>query len=161
MAQTSQKPLADKVKESAATAAADVSDAAAAKARKEAEAARDMVSDEAEKTAGAAQAAADEFDPGSIQAKALEEVARQVDHLAEQIRTTDIDRLARSVGQAAQRNPLMFVAGAAIVGFAATRFMRSRDPERRTAQGYNDPHARGGTTDGNVWRVNDNTSGGA
>ncbi|APX10522.1 hypothetical protein [Tateyamaria omphalii] len=161
MAETSQKPLVNKVKDSAASAAADMSDAAAGKARKEAEAARDMMTDEAEKTADAAQAAADEFDPGSIQAKALEEVARQVDHLADQIRTTDIDRLARSVGQAAQRNPLMFVAGAALVGFAATRFMRSRDPERRTAYRVNDPHATGGTTDGNVWRVNENTSGGA
>ena len=157
MAQSARKPLTETVKDKAVDAAADMSDAAAEKARTEAETARDMASGEAQKTADAAQAAADAFDDGSIQAKALEEVARQVDHLADQIRTTDIDRLARSVGQAAQRNPLMFVAGAALAGFAATRFLRARDPARRG----DDPYARDGVTGGNVWRVNENTSGGA
>lgn len=160
MARTSQKSMTERMKDSATEAASDASNAAAEKARKEATAARDVAADETSKTADAAQAAADEFDAGSLQAKALEEVARQVDTLAQQIRNTDIDRVARRIGSAAQRNPLMFVAGAALAGFAATRFLKARDPERSTMRRFDSPYATGGETHGNVWRVNENTSGG-
>lgn len=143
MAQTpTDKTMTERASETARDAAKDMADTAretvkdvandaADRAKVEAEVARDRTAEEVDKVASAAEAAAGEFDEGSMQARAIEEVARRVDDIAAQIRSTDIDRMARTLGDAARRNPLMFVAGAALAGFAATRFLKARDPAER------------------------------
>ncbi|MFP7673990.1 hypothetical protein ACG74X_11620 [Marivita sp. S0852] len=139
MAQNTEKKMTDQAMDAARDVADDVADAASAKAKVEAENVRDTAAEETEKVANAAHAASEEFDSGSMQAQAIEQVAKQVDHIANQIRNTDIDRFARSVGDAAQRNPLMFVAGAALAGFAVTRFLNARDPSPSRSMGHDDP----------------------
>lgn len=139
MTKTSEKTMAETAKERATEVAQDVSDAAADKTRREAEKARDMAAEETQKAADAAEAAAGEFDPGSMQAQAIEQVATRIDDLASQLRHTDVDRIARMVGDAARANPLMFVAGAALAGFAATRFLKARDPARARGHRADDP----------------------
>lgn len=131
MTKTSEDSVTEKAATKAREAAKGVADAAAGKSREKAEAVRDSAAGQARKSAAAAEAAADEFDAGSVQARAIEEVARRIDDLAEQIRSTDIDRMARAVAGAARRNPMMFVAGAALTGFAATRFLKARTPRSR------------------------------
>lgn len=131
----SAKSVAASAKQKADDLARDVADSTEAKVKSEAEGARDAAASEVENVANAADAAANEFDPNSMQARAIEEVASRIDDLASQIRSTDIDRAARMVGDAARRNPLMFVAGAALAGFAATRFLKARDPYRRDSYG--------------------------
>ena len=106
-------------------------------------------------------ASADQFDRDTIEAQAIEEVARQVDRLADQIRNTDIDRMARTVGNAAQRNPLMFVAGAALAGFAVTRFLTARDPDRGRPQATDDPWMSGTRPSGPAWQGSGPASGDA
>lgn len=160
----STRTMTENVAEKARETVGDAVDTASHKARVEAEQARDTAAEEVQKTANAADAAADEFDENSIQARAIEEVASRIDDLAEQIRGQDIDRVARMVGDAARRHPMMFVAGAALAGFAVTRFLKARDPARRADYGddpwspnasghvgipprsgeYADPLARGG-----------------
>lgn len=151
MAQTpTDKTMAERASETARGAAKDMADTAretvqdvasdaAERAKVEAESARDRAAEEVRKVSSAAEAAAGEFDEGSMQARAIEEVARRVDDIAAQIRSTDIDRMARTLGDAAQRNPLMFVAGAALAGFAVTRFLKARDPEQRPGAFERDP----------------------
>lgn len=139
MSDTSGRTMKQKAKDRAAEMADDVADTVAEKAKSEAREARDTAAAEARKAANAAEAAAGEFDQGSMQAQAVENVARRIDELAAEVRNTDIDRAARMLGDAAQRNPLIFVAGAALAGFAITRFLKARDPERREAHDHSDP----------------------
>lgn len=138
-ARTAARDVADTARETVQDAADD----ATQRAKVEAEVARDRAAEEVGKVSNAAEAAANEFDDGSMQARAIEEVARRVDDIAAQIRSTDIDRLARTLGDAAQRNPLMFVAGAALAGFAVTRFLKARDPDRRSGGQGRDPWTSG------------------
>lgn len=129
------KEMADKARDTVQ----DVADDAADRAKVEAEVARDRAAEEVDKVANAAEAAAGEFDDRSMQARAIEEVARRVDDIAAHVRSTDIDRMARTLGDAARRHPLMFVAGAALAGFAATRFLKARDPAERYGAMRGDP----------------------
>lgn len=140
--------VASQVKEHARAVANEAREQVETRLRDQAEAARDGVAAQVRQHASAADAAAAKFDPNSVQAQAIEQVAARIDDLAHQIRTTDIDRLARSLGDAASRNPLLFVAGAALAGFAATRFLKARDPYPRDPygrhDGSDDPWARDG-----------------
>jgi hypothetical protein len=132
------KPITEKVKERAAHMAEDVRSKATDKARSEAEDLRDTAAHKTQKAADAAESAAAEFETGSMQAQAIEQVASRVEEIAAQIRGSDIDRLARTVRQTAERNPLMFFAGAALAGFAVTRFLKARDPNASSQPGYED-----------------------
>ncbi|MEL6518315.1 MAG: hypothetical protein AAFQ39_11395 [Pseudomonadota bacterium] len=138
MTKTSDPTVLETAKDRATDMANDAADAATEKAKHEATKARDMAANEKQKAANAAEAAAREFDPGSVQAHAIEHVASRIDEIADHLRTTDVDRLARTVGDAARRNPIMFVAGAALAGFAVTRFLKARDPQRNYAPSYGD-----------------------
>lgn len=135
-----QTSITSKATQKASEVANDISDAAANRAKSEASVARDAAAEETEKVANAAHAAAGEFDNNSMQAQAIEGVARQVDDWADQIRATDVDRLAHMVADTARRNPLMFVAGAALAGFAATRFLKARNPDHMPrTENFSDP----------------------
>lgn len=136
-----EKPLGETVAEQASDIAEDARERATHRVESEAEAARDSAAEEVDKAARAADAAASEFDPDSMQAQAIEQIARRIDDIADTIRTTDIDRLARTVGDTAARHPALFVMGAALAGFAATRFLKARDPmsNARASDIYGDP----------------------
>lgn len=129
MAETKQKPVAENLKEYASEVAGDAQEKVAEKARTEAENLRNAAAEETQKTANAAGAAASEFDPDSLRAQALEQVASRIEEIASQIRSSDIDRVARGVRHTAERHPFVFVAGAALAGFALTRFLTAREPQ--------------------------------
>ena len=129
----------EQIKDKVARVAEDARDTLETKARTEAENARDKAAAEAQKAANAASAAANEFDPNSLQARAIEQVAMRIEELAADIRGADIDRMARTVRSAAERNPVLFVAGAALAGFALTRFLSARSPDRYGARSSYDP----------------------
>ena len=124
----SDTPKTEQIKKKVAQVAEDARDSLETKARTEAENARNKAAAEAQKAANAASAAANEFDPNSLQARAIEQVAMRIEELASDIRGADIDRMARTVRSAAERNPVLFVAGAALAGFALTRFLSARSP---------------------------------
>lgn len=128
MAREQNTPVAEKVKQHATDLAEEAREKVAEKARTEAENLRDTAAEEARKAANAADAAAAEFDPSSMQAQAIEQIASRIEDIAAQIRSSDIDRVARTVRETAERNPIMFLAGAALAGFAVTRFLKARNP---------------------------------
>jgi hypothetical protein len=146
MADTAKNPdksVTEHVKDHAQSVAEDAREKVGSRIKDEATAARDTVADEMHKHANAADAAASEFDDNSMQAKAIEQVANRIDDIADQVRATDINRLAQSLSDAARRNPLLFVAGAAMAGFAATRFLKARDPHPRGSFDHDDPWSAG------------------
>lgn len=103
-----------------------------------AETLRDKTAAEITAAANAADAAASKFSADSLQARAAQQVADQVDELATRLRTTDLGAVTRDVSTFARKNPAMFIGGAALIGFAATRFLKARDPQRvdyTTAEG--------------------------
>ena len=81
--------------------------------------------DQTEQSATAAHRASDAFDAGSLQAAALDQLAQGLDGLSRSLQERSIDGLADDVAMFARRNPLLFLGGAALAGFAAARFLKS------------------------------------
>lgn len=132
----------ESAKQRASDMAADARDTAAASAREEAEKARGQAVDEIDDAASAAHAAEREFDDDSLQAAALRQIGAQISNVADQLRDKPVDAMVDDVAVFARRNPLLFLGGAAIVGFAAARFLKSGNgSEGRSAPVSEDPWA--------------------
>lgn len=108
----------------------DAKDAIGAKADQAAANLRDHAVEQASNVANAADAVAAEFDVNSLQARAAQQVADQVEGLAHRLRATDLTSVTRDVSTFARANPAIFIGGAALLGLAATRFLKARDPNR-------------------------------
>lgn len=142
----------------AASLAQSAKDRVEAEAEYHASAARDTVADEAQTAADAANAAADQFDPRSIQAQATQHIADQIEGVAAKLRSADLETVVSRTSDFARRNPLLFVGGAAALGFAATRFLKARDPAPHRhamdddpwhgGSGMTAPHVNGGLRHG-------------
>ena len=95
-------------------------------------AAADEATDRTERQAGraaeAAAAASEEFHAESPQAQAADRAATSLHDVAEALHSTDFDKVAGRVKEFARENPALFLGGAALLGFAATRFLKSSDP---------------------------------
>ena len=103
--------------------------------------AKSAVANKAQQAANAADAAASELDPASPQAEAIRQVADHIEGVASQLRHADVRELATQATNLARRNPLLFVGGAAIAGFAAARFFKARDPQSAFVVDDDDPWA--------------------
>ncbi|WP_299031412.1 hypothetical protein [uncultured Sulfitobacter sp.] len=91
---------------------------------------RDAAAEKVTNAANAADAAANEFGSDSLQARAAHQIADQVEGLASRLRTVDLNTATRDVSNFARQHPALFIGGAALLGFAATRFLKARDPAR-------------------------------
>lgn len=107
-------------------------DKATEMARREAETAADAVTGHAERevssAAKAAAAASEEFTPGTPQAHAADHLAGSLHQVADVLRETDLNKAAGQVTRFARENPVLFLGGAALLGFAAGRFLKATDP---------------------------------
>ncbi|WP_420862966.1 hypothetical protein [Algirhabdus cladophorae] len=130
------------VKSTLRAEAKEVGDRAKATLAQEANArmdqAKDMAADKTQETADAADAAAAQFDPASPQAEAMQHVADHIEGVASQLRHADVTKLASQASDVIRRNPLLFIGGAAVAGFAAARFLKARDPQPAHS-GHDDP----------------------
>ncbi|MCR9108870.1 hypothetical protein [Marivita sp. XM-24bin2] len=126
-------------KERATKLANDATDHVSAAAQQQAEQARSEAIDTAESTASAADAAGDEFDSDSLQAAALNQISAQISSVAAQLRDKPVDEMADDVAVFARKNPLLFLGGAALLGFAAARFIKSGEGTHSTAEDETDP----------------------
>lgn len=90
------------------------------------------MADHSEQTADAAHDAAADFDEGSLQHEALERVSGFLEDTARSLRSADLESTAQEVTTFARRHPVAFLAGAATLGFAASRLLGARvpNPER-------------------------------
>jgi len=111
-------------------------------AEKRADALRDAALDQATNAASAADAAAAEFGSDSLQARAAHQIADQVERVANRLRASDLSSVTRDVTTFARENPALFIGGAALIGFAATRFLKARSPNDAASDiGQADPWA--------------------
>ncbi len=106
-------------------------------AHRQVERAADQATDQAEmevtRAVDAAVAASKEFEPGSLQAQAAGQIAAQLQTVASSISDTDLAAATAKAKTFARENPALFLGGAALLGFAAARFLKASDPEGRGA----------------------------
>lgn len=126
-------PHHDNLTQEVKTKAQNLGEEAAAAARQKVEAGAEALRDHAtEKTtqfANSADAAADEFDADSPQAKAAAQVAQHADDLANRLAQLDLEATTAEISRFARNNPALFLGGAALLGLAAARFLKARTPE--------------------------------
>jgi len=126
MAQSSN--LADKARQHAAELGEQAQETVTQEAIAQAHSAQSAAAGKISEAANATEAAADQFDPGSPQAEAMRQVADQIEDVAAKLRDADVRQIANEATEYARRNPLLFLGGAALAGFAAARFLKARDP---------------------------------
>ncbi len=79
--------------------------------------------------------AAEELDEGSTQRQVFEKAAEGVGDLAEEIQSKSLGQLVGEVADFGRRNPVTFVGGAALLGFALARFTSAAPLDREDADG--------------------------
>jgi len=102
---------------------------------------RNAAASRVQNVADATQAAAAKLDGAAPQAQAMHQVADQIEDIAGQLRTADLGKIANQATQVARANPLVFLTGAAIAGFAVARFLKARDTTPSASQPEKDPWA--------------------
>jgi hypothetical protein len=114
--------------EQAKTLARDASDEAARRA----EGAKITAARETERMSSALRTAAREIGEDTPQARLLNEVASGLADVAEATRDKSIGDMAAEIANFGKRNPVAFIGGAALFGFAAARFAKaSQSPATR------------------------------
>ena len=131
--------LGQTAKRHASELGAQAKAAAAQEAVARAEMAKGAAASKLQQAAEATDAFAHERDPASPQAQAVQQVAEHIESLATNLRTADIGQLADQATDMARRNPLLFIGGAAIAGFAAARFLKARHPLPAKQVNQDDP----------------------
>ena len=126
----------ERIRERAGKAARDVKD----EAGRRAEGAKSSLADEIDRIAAALHAACEELRPGSTAERTMDWAAEGLEKTAGHVRQRDTGQLLDDLGSYARRNPAIFLGGAALIGFAASRFAKA---SARHDDGY--PHHRAGT----------------
>lgn len=91
---------------------------------------KNRAASETSKLAEALRGAADDLQDGSIQERLIGRLASNVADAADGLRSNDIDDIGREFSSFARRNPIAFLGGAALVGFAAGRFLKATNGGR-------------------------------
>ncbi|ATG40519.1 hypothetical protein [Phaeobacter piscinae] len=115
----------ERAKHHASELAEQAQDTLQTEVRARAEEAQAQAAGEAAAVARAADAAASELPEGSLQAEAAQQLAQGLEQFADKVRTADLDKVLRDTSDFARRNPMLFLGGAALLGFAATRFLKA------------------------------------
>ncbi|WP_299288871.1 hypothetical protein [uncultured Tateyamaria sp.] len=119
------KQKANEVAAQAKTAARGVAQDAAAAAKAQAETAKSSVAEEVSGVASALRTAADEMRSGSPQERTFGQIAEGLADASDAMRHKDLSEMVHDVSAFARKNPLVFLGGAALIGFAATRFAKA------------------------------------
>lgn len=114
----------------AETHAKDAAHAAKDAAAGEAERAKDKATGSFGQTASALRDAAGQVEDGSVQERLLSEAAHGLGEIASRVEDRSVSDLARSLSDFGRTNPLAFLGGAALAGFAMSRFARAGTPEK-------------------------------
>lgn len=113
--------LAEQGKQAAGNLAQDAASAAA----KQADAAKSSVADEVSGVASALRTAAEEMRSGSPQERTFGQIAEGLADASDAVRDKDLSTMVQDVSAFARKNPMVFLGGAALIGFAATRFAKA------------------------------------
>lgn len=90
-----------------------------------ADTARETLSDVGERLAATLQRSADGEDGDALKSRVLSSVAQGLTQASDVLRQRSVSDLTADVREMARRHPGAFMAAAAVVGFAAARFVRS------------------------------------
>ena len=112
----------------ARAAATDATQTAADEARARADGAKGDVADEMSGVSSSLRKAADDMRDGSPQARTFGYLAESLAEASDSVRGKDLGEMVHDVSDLARRNPLMFLGGAALLGFAAARFAKATTP---------------------------------
>ncbi|WP_206050261.1 hypothetical protein [Oceaniglobus ichthyenteri] len=113
--------IADDAKDTAQSAVESVTHAAASQAK----AAKSSAADEMSGVASALRTAADEMRSGSPQERTFGQIAEGLADASDALRDKDLATMVDDVTKFARKNPAVFLGGAALIGFAATRFAKA------------------------------------
>lgn len=127
--------LAQKTKSAAEGAAKDAASAAARRAGD----AKASAANEVSGVASALRTAASEMRSGSPQERTIGQIAGGLADASDALREKDLGEMAQDLSAFARKNPLVFLGGAALIGFAASRFAKASrsQPTERVATPYN------------------------
>ncbi len=120
--------------ETAKAQAREVADTVSAEATNYAYQARDTAADEVKGVASALRTAAEELRSGSPQERSFSQLADGLADVSETMRDKDLGEIVEDLNGFAKRNPLVFLGGAALLGFVATRFAKASS--ERPSGGY-------------------------
>ncbi|HEY9038853.1 MAG TPA: hypothetical protein VIN05_07910 [Roseovarius sp.] len=134
--------------EAARQTATDASRALRDEAASRADSAKAGVAGEVSDVASALRKAADEMRDGSAQERTFGQIASTLADVSETIRDKDMGQVANEVSEFAKRNPLLFIGGVALAGFAATRFAMASARSGDSGQTRSSPDYAGGTAGG-------------
>tara|TARA_R100001369_G_scaffold11247_1_gene24717 strand:- start:169 stop:720 length:552 start_codon:yes stop_codon:yes gene_type:complete len=126
------RDIKDKARDAAGKAAADakaragdVADTVASEAASYAESAKGAAADEVQNVSSALRTAAEEMRRGSPQERTFGQIADSLADASDAVRDKDLGEMVGAVSDFAKRNPMVFLGGAALLGFAATRFAKA------------------------------------
>ncbi|MBR2655346.1 MAG: hypothetical protein IKD58_02450 [Loktanella sp.] len=138
--------------------ASDIKDAASQKfkeaateVRAKADGARLDVAAEVNDIASALRRASEELRGGSAQERTLGQISGSLADASDQIRDKDLGELVEMASKVARDNPVLFLSGAALLGFAASRFAKaSRDHADESEQADKDTQVNTYMNEGNL-----------
>ncbi len=129
---TDANDIKDKMTDAGAQVAADIKQSASHAVSD----ATDTVAERVENVADATAAARDELHGDSPVDPVLGQAVDVLGQVAEHLRGADLNSVARDVSDLAKRHPVLALGGAALVGFAAARFLKAGPaPDRETLAG--------------------------
>ena len=134
---TKARDTASAVKEDVTKAAQSAARTVQDEATHYADRSKETAAREVRGVASALRTAADELRDGSPQERTFSQLADGLADVSDTIRDKDLGEVVSGLNSFARRNPLLFLGGAALAGFAATRFARAtaRDPQDSTQHG--------------------------
>lgn len=122
---TQAKQKAADIAEQTKSRAGDMVQDATRAAATQADAAKSSVADEVSGVASALRTAAEEMRSGSPQERTFGQIAEGLADASDAMREKDLSTMVQDVSAFARKNPLVFLGGAALIGFAATRFAKA------------------------------------
>jgi|32_taG_2_1085360.scaffolds.fasta_scaffold49973_1 hypothetical protein len=121
---------AKELKDEARDTAQSLKDRAVDEAQTRGDEAKAGVADEISDMGNALRRAAEELRSGSPQERTFGHMADALADMSETVRDKDLGEIAGDVSDFARRNPLAFLGGAALLGFAGTRLARASERNR-------------------------------
>lgn len=144
------KKVVDDVTAQAKSAAQDAKDTIRSEVSSRADAVKGAAADEVNNVASALRKAAEESRKGSAQERTFGQIADSLADASEAISNKDLGTAINDVSTFARRNPLTFLAGAALAGFAVSRFIKAserHDTDTVASDEFMPPrHGNAGTT---------------
>ncbi len=116
------RETSENLADAARQTATDASRALREEAANRADSAKAGVAAEVSDVASALRKAAGDMRGGSAQERTFGQIASSLADVSDTIRDKDLGQVANEVSDFAKRNPLLFLGGVALAGFAATRF---------------------------------------